>query len=109
MVKLQRDELSHTFHALADPTRRRMLARLARGDATVGALANGSDLSLPAISKHLKVLEAAGLVRRMRIGSKHIIQLRERGLDGARTWLGDAPSSTAGEQLARLASLLEND
>ena len=106
MVKLQRDELSHTFHALADPTRRRMLAR---GDATVGALANGSDLSLPAISKHLKVLEAAGLVGRMRIGSKHIIQLRERGLDGARTWLGDAPSSTAGEQLARLASLLEND
>ena len=56
------DELSPVFAALADPTRRAMLARLAEGEATVGELAAPHNLSLPAISRHLKVLERAGLV-----------------------------------------------
>ena len=56
------DELSATFAALADPTRRAILARLARGEATVNELAEPFDLSLPAVSKHLKVLQRAGLV-----------------------------------------------
>lgn len=60
--------LDHTFGALADPTRRAILARLATGEATVGELARPFDVSRPAISKHLRVLERAGLVRRTRDG-----------------------------------------
>ena len=60
------DHLSATFAALADPTRRAILARLATGEATVSALAEPFDMSLPAISKHLKVLERAGLIARGR-------------------------------------------
>jgi len=60
------DRLSDTFAALADPTRRAILARLARGDATVGELGAPFDISPPAISKHLKVLERAGLIARGR-------------------------------------------
>lgn len=58
------DRLSTTFAALADPTRRAILARLAQGDTTVGDLAQPFDISLPAVSRHLKVLEHAGLVER---------------------------------------------
>jgi DNA-binding transcriptional ArsR family regulator len=60
------DPLSATFSALADPTRRAMLARLAKGEASVSELARPFDMSLPAISKHLKVLEGAGLIARGR-------------------------------------------
>jgi DNA-binding transcriptional ArsR family regulator len=60
------DPLSTTFAALADPTRRAILARLATGEASVGELAEPFDMSLPAISKHLKVLERAGLIARGR-------------------------------------------
>jgi DNA-binding transcriptional ArsR family regulator len=60
------DTLSSTFAALADPTRRAILARLASGDCSVGELAEPFDMSLPAISKHLRVLEKAGLVSRSR-------------------------------------------
>jgi DNA-binding transcriptional ArsR family regulator len=60
------DELDRTFAALADPTRRAILARLARGDAPVTELARPFEMSLPAISKHLKVLERAGLIARGR-------------------------------------------
>ena len=60
------DRLSATFAALADPTRRAILARLALGDTTVGALAEPFAMSLPAVSKHLKVLERAGLIARGR-------------------------------------------
>src|SRR2546430_5741415 len=62
------DKLSTTFGALADPTRRAILARLARGDASVSALAAPFDISLPAVSRHLKVLAQAGLVVRGREG-----------------------------------------
>jgi len=60
------DPLSTTFAALADPTRRAILARLAEGEATVGELAAPFDISLPAISKHLKVLQRAGLIEQSR-------------------------------------------
>ena len=60
------DHLSATFSALADPTRRAILARLARGEATVGEIAEPFAMSLPAVSKHLKVLERAGLITRGR-------------------------------------------
>ena len=58
------DHLSQTLSALADPTRRGILARLARGEATVGELAEPYDMSMAAVSKHLKVLEKAGLISR---------------------------------------------
>jgi DNA-binding transcriptional ArsR family regulator len=72
------DELSTTFAALADPTRRGILERLADGDATVGELAAPFDLTVQAVSKHLKVLERAGLVTRGRSA-----QLRPSRLEGA--------------------------
>jgi DNA-binding transcriptional ArsR family regulator len=62
MSPMQPDPLSQTFAALADPTRRAILARLAQGDATVSELAKPFDMSLPGVSKHLKVLQHAGLV-----------------------------------------------
>ena len=63
---MQADHLSSTFAALADPTRRAILARLALGETSVTALAEPFDMSLPAVSKHLKVLERAGLIARSR-------------------------------------------
>jgi DNA-binding transcriptional ArsR family regulator len=72
------DRLSTIFAALADPTRRAILARLAGGDATVGELAEPFDISLPAISRHLKVLETAGLISRGRSA-----QWRTSSLEGA--------------------------
>ena len=66
MVKYQSDPLSEVFSALADPTRRAILARLAEGDTTVGDLAEPFAMSLPAVSKHLKVLQRAGLVEQGR-------------------------------------------
>src|SRR5262249_54930686 len=81
------DALSTTFAAIADPTRRAILARLARGNATVLELAQPFDLSLPAISKHLKVLERAGLVTRGREAQYRPCQLRARPLRDAASWI----------------------
>ncbi len=72
------DQLTSTFAALADPTRRAILARLAEGDATVNELAEPFPISLQAVSKHLRVLERAGLITRSRSA-----QLRPSHLDGA--------------------------
>src|SRR6267378_1941834 len=72
------DQLSDTFSALADPTRRAILGRLAAGEATVGELAEPFPVSVQAVSKHLKVLEGAGLITRGRTA-----QLRPSRLDGA--------------------------
>ena len=81
------DPLTLTFAALADPTRRAMLARLAAGEATVGELAKPFPVSLPAISQHLKVLERAGLVRRSREGQWRPSRLQLDPLDEAVDWL----------------------
>jgi DNA-binding transcriptional ArsR family regulator len=79
--------LDHTFGALADPTRRAILARLAAGEATVGELAAPFEISLPAISRHLKVLEEAGLISNRREGKHRRIALQSEALDPARDWL----------------------
>ena len=63
---VSQDQLSHTFAALADPTRRAIIARLASGEASVTELAEPFDITLPAVSRHLKVLERAGLIERSR-------------------------------------------
>jgi DNA-binding transcriptional ArsR family regulator len=81
------DRLSATFAALADPTRRAILARLAAGEATVGELAQPFEMSLPAISKHLKVLERAGLIARGREAQWRPCRLKTEPLKNAADWL----------------------
>ncbi|GAA1540643.1 metalloregulator ArsR/SmtB family transcription factor [Actinomadura kijaniata] len=81
--------LDATFAALADPTRRAILARLARGEATVGELVEPFGMSQPAISKHLKVLERAGLVSRRRDAQRRPVRLESAPLREAAGWLED--------------------
>ena len=81
------DPLSTTFAALADPTRRAILARLARGEATVTDLAAPFEMSLPAISKHLKVLERAGLITRGREAQWRPCRIEPGALRGVDDWL----------------------
>ena len=83
------DPLSTTFAALADPTRRAILERLARGDATVGELAEPFDMTLPAISKHLAVLERAGLIAKSRNGQHRLCRITATPLQTADTWLNE--------------------
>ncbi len=81
------DRLSSTFAALADPTRRAILARLATGEATVTELAQPFDMSLPAVSKHLKVLQRAGLIARGKAAQWRPCRLDAGPLKGAVDWL----------------------
>ncbi|MFN3549856.1 MAG: ArsR/SmtB family transcription factor [Mesorhizobium sp.] len=81
------DTLSLAFAALADPTRRGILAQLALGERTVNELVEGRGLSQPAISKHLKVLERAGLIERGRDAQKRPCRLAPEGLEVARRWI----------------------
>jgi DNA-binding transcriptional ArsR family regulator len=83
------DTLSNTFQALADPTRRAILARLLLGETTVGELAAPFDMSQPAISKHLKVLERAGLISRSRDAQYRPCCLEPQALKGIDEWLGE--------------------
>src|SRR4051794_27554852 len=83
------DQLDRVFAALADPTRRAILARLARGEATVNELVAPFKLSQPAISKHLKVLEKAGLITRGRDAQKRPCRIAAEPLAAADEWLED--------------------
>ncbi len=87
MVKYQSDPLSEIFGALADPTRRAILARLALGETSVGELAEPFEMSLPAVSKHLGVLETAGLVQRQKQGRVRRCQIDGRPLEAAVIWI----------------------
>jgi DNA-binding transcriptional ArsR family regulator len=84
------DHLDAVFAALADPTRRAIVARLARGDATVTDLAEPFDMTLPAISKHLKVLERSRLITRSRQAQYRPCHLERVVLDDAVAWIEDA-------------------
>lgn len=77
------------FSALGDPTRRDIFERLGAGPQSVGALASGLPISRPAVSQHLAVLKAAGLVRDSRQGAKNIYSLDPRGIAAMRDWLDD--------------------
>lgn len=79
--------LDRTFHALADPTRRAMVERLARGEASLGELARPFDMSLPAVHQHLRVLELAGLVTCEKQGRVRRCRLDARPLDRAAGWV----------------------
>jgi DNA-binding transcriptional ArsR family regulator len=81
------DPLSRTFLALADPTRRAILAQIAGGAQTVNALVEANSLSQPGISKHLKVLEEAGLIRRERVAKTRPVHLEASGLRDAAGWI----------------------
>ena len=81
------DQLDATFMALADPTRRAIVARLARSDATVNELAAPFDMTLPGISKHLKVLERSGLISRSRHAQFRPCHLEPAALDAALGWI----------------------
>ena len=81
------DNLSQAFSALADPTRRAILARLAKGAATVGELAQPFDMSLPAVSRHLRVLTDAGLIERHAEAQWRRCELRGEGLRAAADWM----------------------
>ena len=87
MVNKDFDRLSTTLHALSDPTRRAILARLALGESAVGELAQPFDMTLPAISKHLKVLESAGLISRGRDAQRRPCRLEAAPLAQATDWL----------------------
>lgn len=89
MVRTQ-DRLDATFNALADPTRRAIVARLAHGDATVNALAEPFAMSLPGISKHLKVLERCGLITRTRQAQFRPCHLERESLDAAVDWIQES-------------------
>jgi DNA-binding transcriptional ArsR family regulator len=84
------EHLDAAFASLADPTRRAIIARLARGDATVTDLAEPFEMSLPAISKHLKVLEKSGLITRSRQAQFRPCHLEREPLDAALSWIEDA-------------------
>lgn len=83
------DPLSPVFAALADPTRRAILARLARGEATVTELTAPLGISMPAVSRHLKVLREAGLIERGRDAQFRPCQLRPEALGALRTWIDE--------------------
>ena len=106
MVKYAPSTLDRTFAALADPTRRSILAHLARGDRCVTHLAKPHDMSLPAVSKHLRVLEKAGLLRRRRYGRVHEMQLEARPLKQAAQWVEEYRKFWE-RSLDRLAAYLE--
>lgn len=101
-------KLDAAFTALGDPTRRAILRRLRQEPATVGDIAAPFDMSLNAISKHLKVLERANLVTRKRIGREHMLSLNAAAMHGPAKWLADYQQFWE-NRLDRMAELLIKD
>jgi len=105
------DQLSMVFSALADPTRRAILTRLAQGEATVAELAEPFDVSQPAISRHLKVLEQARLISRQRRATSRLSRLEATPLRNATAWLANYQQywETSYDQLDALLDTLTTD
>jgi DNA-binding transcriptional ArsR family regulator len=101
-------DLSHTLLALADPTRRAILARLARGEARVTELAQPFSMSLNAVSKHIRALERAGLVKRRRAGREHVLSFAPEPLEGAQRWIEEQRALWK-QRLQALDRLLESE
>jgi DNA-binding transcriptional ArsR family regulator len=101
------DQLSRVFSALADPTRRDMVARLSLADATVNELAEPYDMSLQAVSKHLKVLETAGLVSRSREAQRRPVHLEADVIDLMTKWI-ERYRREAEERYRRLDDVLRS-
>jgi DNA-binding transcriptional ArsR family regulator len=84
---LSSTRLDGVFAALSDPTRRKMIERLARGPMTVGEMSAGLAISQPGISKHVKVLERAGLLKREIVGREHHCKLETKAIEAASSWI----------------------
>ena len=108
MVKYTSTELDRTFAALSDPTRRRILEKLAKGESGVCRLAKPFSMSLPAVSKHLRVLERAGLIKRHRLGREHRLGLEAGPMKDALRWIEQYRRFWEGS-LDALANYLENE
>lgn len=108
MVNNQTDTLNQIFSALADPTRRAILSQLRQRTFTVSELAEPFDMSLPAISKHLRVLEKAGLINREKNGRIHYLSLKPEPMKQAADWLSFY-SEFWEDRFARLAKLVEDE
>jgi len=106
MVEYSVSELDTTFGALSDPTRRALLAALSQGESTVTELAQPHHISLAAVSKHIQILERAGLVHRRRVGRMHYISIEASPMLGAFGWLADYQDFWD-ESLDSLTELLE--
>jgi DNA-binding transcriptional ArsR family regulator len=102
------DRLDATFHALADPTRRGMLANLALGAKSIGELAEPFAMTLAGASKHVKVLEDAGLIIRRKAGRTHVISIDAKPLEEAERWLRQWEKFW-NVRLDRLEALIERD
>ena len=100
--------LDTTFHALADPTRRGMLAKLALGEKSIGELAEPFAMSFAGASKHVKVLEDAGLISRRKAGRTHLISIEAGPLEEAERWLRQWEKFWSG-RLDRLEAMIERD
>ena len=100
--------LDSTFHALADPTRRGMLASLALGEKSIGELAEPFAMTFAGASKHVKVLEDAGLIARRKEGRTHVISIEAKPLEEAERWLRQWEKFWS-SRLDRLEALLEAD
>jgi DNA-binding transcriptional ArsR family regulator len=105
---LNNDNLSTTFQAISDPTRRTILARLARGEATVQELAKPLPMSQPAVSKHLKVLERAGLIERRREAQRNWCRLQANPLRDVAVWATEFQQYWD-ESFERLDALLQRE
>ena len=98
--------LDLAFQALADPTRRGMLARLSRGPASVSELARPLSMSLPAVLQHLQLLEASGLVRSQKTGRVRTCSIEPKALSAAERWIGEQRAMWEG-RIDRLETFLE--
>lgn len=108
MVELQTPQLNALFHALGDATRRRMIRELSEGERTVGQLAEPFEITLAAASKHIKVLEKAGLIQREVRGRSHVCRLDPGPLASAHEWLSFYQRFWSG-RLDLLESLLREE
>ncbi|WP_332908411.1 ArsR/SmtB family transcription factor [Paenibacillus roseus] len=108
MVKYNDELLNDVFHVLSDPTRREIIRRLADGEMTVMSLAEPFEMSLPAISKHLKVLETAGVVSKRKEGTFRYYNVNPDVVDRAKEWLIDL-SKFWPEQLINLEHFLDQN
>ena len=102
------NRLGTTFHALADPTRRGMLARLALGEKSIGELAEPFAMSFAGASKHVRVLEDAGLIARRKVGRTHLISIDAKPLEEAERWMRQWEKFW-NARLDRLDALIERD
>jgi len=107
-VRTQDHELNRLFQALSDTTRRGILMRIREGDRTVNDIASQFDISLPAVSKHLSILERAGLLTRRKEGRKRICHVEPKQLQNATEWL-EFYQSFWSERLENLRKIIESD